>query len=492
MKADQLEKSTTSFIYSAFQYCTSAIVILDLQGRITKVNKTFTGLFGYSRSEIAGKHLSFIRSSKNYSDIYQQMWRATREQGEWKGELINEDRSGNEIPTLLSISSIFQKGKRISYMAIIIDMRQLNTKNKPVFKEDDFSHSLVENAGCLIFAMDRDARITLFNAKCEQVTAYARDEVLGQSWIDTFLPDDIKIPTQNFLEKAFLETKSVTYESAIKTKNNGLRQISWNCTTLYDEDHTITGMLSLGLDITQQQELKNKVIRTERLAAIGKMAAKVAHEIRNPLSSISLNAELLLDEILVPENVDPNESKALLHAIIKEVDRLANLTDEYLQFSRLPKCNEEEKEISKIIESVIELIQMKAVSKGIQIQTSCPESIPPIILDQAQIRRVMLNICNNAIEAMPHGGNLTLECSAPGKVLQLVIKDTGVGIPKHEYDHIFDAFFTRKEQGTGLGLTISRQIVEEHGGTITCENNLPLGTTFRINLPMKKNHTLKR
>lgn len=237
-------------------------------------------------------------------------------------------------------------------------------------------------------------------------------------------------------------------------------------------------------DLSEQKRLEKQVLQVERLATIGKMAAKVAHEIRNPLSSISLNAELLQDELNGYATADTEEAQALLKAVIGEIDRVTSLTEEYLQFSRLPESQPVRDDINRVVKESVDFFRPQTQQKKIVLEVQVSAKAWPVRFDPVQIRRVLLNIMRNAVEAMPKGGRLKVVTEHCAQHAVIHIADDGVGIPAEELEKIFDPFFTTKDFGTGLGLAVVQQIIEEHRGRVVCESRLGQGTKFSIFLPL--------
>ena len=227
-------------------------------------------------------------------------------------------------------------------------------------------------------------------------------------------------------------------------------------------------------------------LESERLAAIGKMAAHVTHEIRNPLSSIGLNVELLEEELA--EGVDKDEAKVLLSAIRREVERLEQLSEEYLRVARLPSPRMEADDVAQAVRDVASFSRKEMERAGCTIAThvegDAEGRVPPALFDEAQLRQALLNLLRNAREAMPEGGTIDVTVRAEGMSVAIRIDDRGAGIPEEIRAQVFDPFFSTKGEGTGLGLAITRQIVEAHGGSLTCEQREGGGTSFRIALPI--------
>jgi signal transduction histidine kinase len=223
---------------------------------------------------------------------------------------------------------------------------------------------------------------------------------------------------------------------------------------------------------------------SERLATIGKMAAHVTHEVRNPLSSIALNLELL-DEELSKLGAGANRSEAqLLHQAIKhEVERLTELTEQYLSLARRNEPTLEFEDFAEVVLEALMFVEPDLTRHGVEVERDIAEALPPVRLDEAQIRQVLHNLLRNARQAMPKGGRVTVRVRESGDGVELEVADTGEGIDPLVSGQLFEPFVTTKSHGTGLGLSISRHIIETHGGSIRCEANAPRGTRFVVHLP---------
>jgi signal transduction histidine kinase len=227
---------------------------------------------------------------------------------------------------------------------------------------------------------------------------------------------------------------------------------------------------------------QNRAVANERLAAIGKMAAHVTHEIRNPLSSIGLNIELLEENLA--EAGASGESKNLLGAIAREVQRLEHLSEEYLRVARLPQPRMESEDVATKVREIVAFAKPEMDRAGLELSLEVEDEIPPALFDEGQIRQAILNVLRNAREAMADGGKIEVYVQADGMSVVVGIDDRGSGIPEDVRSRIFDPFFSTKGEGTGLGLAITRQIVEAHGGSIAVEPREGGGTSFRLLLPI--------
>jgi len=225
---------------------------------------------------------------------------------------------------------------------------------------------------------------------------------------------------------------------------------------------------------------RTQALSNERLAAIGKMAAHVTHEIRNPLSSIGLNVEMLEEEI--PS--EQGEARKLVSAISREVGRLEQLSEEYLRVARLPSPRMEAEDVAALVRDVVAFTKKEMERASCTVNVDVASKVPPALFDEAQLRQALLNLLRNAREAMPSGGAIDVGVRAEGMSVAVTVDDRGSGISEDVRARIFDPFFSTKGEGTGLGLAITRQIVEAHGGTITCSPREGGGTTFKIALPI--------
>ncbi len=233
------------------------------------------------------------------------------------------------------------------------------------------------------------------------------------------------------------------------------------------------------------REKQEALLRAEKLAAVGRVSAQVAHEVRNPLSSIGLNVELLeeaMERARFDDATDASESKDILRSITREVDRLTEITDDYLRMARLPEPQLQAESLNDVVAEVLDFSQPELQGANVVVERTLADRLPPALMDEGQLRQVFLNLIRNSREAMPEGGLLrVLTRAADQSELEVVFEDTGGGMSEEVQARIFEPFFTTKTGGTGLGLAISRQILHAHGGELLCQSS-PSGTTFTVRL----------
>ena len=236
------------------------------------------------------------------------------------------------------------------------------------------------------------------------------------------------------------------------------------------------------LEATQQD-----LLVAERMATVGRVSLKVAHEVRNPISAIELNAEMLQDIVRGHSGADMEEASGLVGAIREQVNALDALTEEYLAFARFPRPNFEEDSVNEMVAGVAEFVRPVATRQGISVKVETDPTVPTMVIDRTLLRQAVLNLVKNGLESLSQGGVLTVATRRLPAAVEIDVTDTGPGITPNVAARLFEPFFTTKPQGTGLGLSISRQIVEEHGGEIRWSNAADGGATFTIRLALKDN-----
>jgi len=236
----------------------------------------------------------------------------------------------------------------------------------------------------------------------------------------------------------------------------------------------------------QLREKQEALLRAEQLAAVGRISAQVAHEVRNPLSSIGLNAELLEEAITSARFDTPGqarEARDVLQAMSREIDRLTEITEQYLRMARLPSPQLQPEDVNELLDNVLDFSREEMERSGVTLERALDASAPRALLDEGQLRQVFLNLLRNSREAMPEGGQLRVRSRVENGAVEVVFQDTGRGMTPDVQERIFEPFFSTKEGGTGLGLAVSQQIVQAHGGSIRCESAPGQGTTFVVRLP---------
>jgi len=241
--------------------------------------------------------------------------------------------------------------------------------------------------------------------------------------------------------------------------------------------------------VTLNEELtrtRDSLIKAERIAAIGEIATGVTHEIRNPLNSLYINAQMLLKEIQTKCGSDECRFIELVSLVKYEISRINSILNEFVKFAKLPEPRFFENDINETINEVAQVIYSRAEASKTTIDLSLSSDIPPFKFDAYQFKEVLMNLFVNALDAMPGGGTLDIRTGMVNKEVFIAVADTGEGISRNNFNKIFTPFFTTKKKGLGLGLSIAQKIVDAHNGVITCSSEIGKGTTFEIAVPMER------
>ena len=339
-----------------------------------------------------------------------------------------------------------------------------------------FSDTLVENMPIGLIAMDTQRRVASMNYVAGSVLGLSETDVTGSD-IGHILP----VQFQHQLDALEKEGRLDEIEIEITDNEGRLIPLEISGTTLNEENGESLGYVLLFKDLTEVKGLRDEIERSHRLATVGRLAAGVAHEIRNPLSSIKGFATYFKERYR-----DVPEDQQTAGIMIKEVDRLNRVVSHLLEFARPIAVSKKPTPIKSLIEDSVMLIEQQADEKKIAIDTELADSMEPVELDPDKINQVLLNLYLNAIESMDTGGTLSISMTKDGvkNRIEIRIADTGSGIREENLAHVFDPYFTTKSSGTGLGLAIAHKIVEGHNGEIYPESRLGEGTTFIVSLPL--------
>jgi PAS domain S-box-containing protein len=344
----------------------------------------------------------------------------------------------------------------------------------------------VELARVLIVGLDARGDVRLFNREAERVSGFARDEVLLRPF-RALLQEDLADARGAEIEHAARgETGGKELvECGLRTKSGRYRDVRWQLgyAGLHEEDDVV--LFAIGQDMTEELALKEKTVQHEKLAALGTLAAGLAHEIRNPLNGALLHVSFL-ERALKRSGGQPEMLEAV-NVVGDEIKRLATLVNEFLDFARPQPPQIKPTQARALCDRVMHLVSSKAEAAGVTLTLDFPSNDPTLHVDPAKLEQVLLNLLANAIEALAlapggGGGHVVLRVRRLPRSIFFEVEDDGPGLPS-EGAPIFDPFFSTKPDGTGLGLAISHRIVSDHGGDLDVESRLGR-TLFRVTLPL--------
>jgi len=362
-----------------------------------------------------------------------------------------------------------EAGERLRVVALSAEARE----------REAFIRGVVDNLSEGVFALDREGRIVAWNRALQSRYGVGEGEVVGRHYLDCFprmAEEAMAGPLARLLrgEVEHFDLEAVEHESlrrgrvVLNLKGSLLREAA-----------TPVGAVVLVEDITERVALEHSARQAEKLAALGTLAAGLAHELNNPIGIISTRAELMLldaESGALPEGLHDD-----LRVIHRHAQRVARITQGLLSFSRHSSGQHARVDLNRLVDETLLLVEKQIVRDGIALTRALAPNLPPVWGDANALQQVVMNLLTNARDAVKAGGEIVVETLATGEAardVRLVVRDTGPGIPSELLSKIFDPFFTTKANGTGLGLSISYGIVREHQGTVDVHSRPGEGTRF--------------
>ena len=341
-----------------------------------------------------------------------------------------------------------------------------------------FSDTVVENIPVGLIAVDDQLRIAAFNYEAESVLQQSYRNVIGKD-AGRMLPRELYA----LLRDPQIQNGILEREIECIVRDGRVVPLEIGASALADENGTFLGFVLLFKDLSEVRSMRREIERSRRLASVGQLATGLAHEIRNPLSSIKGFATYFKERYR-----DSPEDRQTADIMIQEVDRLNRVVSQLLEFARPVSLAPKPTSLKNLVADSIKLIERQAQANQITIKTGNSAEVDEVIIDPDRVNQVLLNLYLNAIESMEAGGELGIAVSTEKEnpVIEIRVSDTGCGIQKQDLSRIFDPYFTTKSSGTGLGLAIAHNIMEAVGGTIKVNSAPGKGSTFTLILPSEE------
>jgi two-component system sensor histidine kinase PilS (NtrC family) len=393
--------------------------------------------------------------------------------------------------TALEVLTVFTNAGMLVVLAIVAGslaeryagaQRDLETQHRHLSDVRAFRDLIFESVGTGLVGVSLDGRITAFNRAAEAITGITTAEALGGTWASIFGPeldiDEIRSAV------AAPGVQSPRHEIHLTRRDGREIPVGVSFWELRSGDGAAVGLIGVCQDLSSIKQLEQRMRQADRLAAVGRLSANIAHEIRNPLASVSGAIEALAKEL------PPDATRGrLVEIVLRESQRLNQLITEFLDYARPAPMTLVEVDMATLLEEVIVLLEHRRLPDGLKVAREISAPLPARA-DPQQLRQAIWNLCLNAVQAMPEGGELRvggrpLSLASGQSRLELWIADTGAGIAESDLPHVFEPFYSTKPGGTGLGLAAVYRIVQDHGGHIEVRSRAGQGTTMIIGLPAR-------
>lgn len=409
----------------------------------------------------------------------QELATATKRIAEGDLEVEISATSDDEIGTLVEAFNKMAADLRTNQSHIRQANQDLQLSNFELEQRRRYMEIVLKNVTAGVISVDQFGNLTTINKSAEKLLKIKTSRVLGGNFRDVLGPEHLPM-IKDFLKELVESGKdSIRRQISVNVLENKLT-LMVNITTLRDENGEFMGTVVVFDDLTN-------LLKAQRMAAWREVARRIAHEIKNPLTPIQLSAQRLRRRYLDRFNEDDGVFDECTRMIIKQVDELKNLVNEFSSFARMPASNPTPNLLNEVVAEALVLYQEG--HKDIRFALKTDPQVPQFNLDRDQIKRVVINLLDNAVDAMAGSGEIELE-TAFNPALQmatLTIADSGCGIPAEDKPRLFEPYFSTKKSGTGLGLAIVSTIISDHNGYIRVKDNYPKGTRFIVELPINGN-----
>lgn len=468
---------------NAIHYTVNPIEITDVEGKIIYVNPAFEKVTGYTKQELLGKNPNILNSGRQPKEFWKNVWETILKGKVWTGEIENKTKNGNIINERLLISPIIDpSGKLIGFLGIHNDLTEQKKLENELARVSAYMAAILDDSTDAIIGLDCDFNIRSWNKGAEKIYGYKAEEIIGKNFSVLVPPDLIKSGELDFLNEEFRKKGFIrNYETERLTKDGRRITIEMTRTLVKDSGGNIIGSSAIVRDVTEIKKLKRQISHAEKLSVVGQLAAGIAHEVGNPLTSISSIVQVI--------QRTTNDTFAIekLELVKNQINRIARTIRELVDFSRPSNYEIRQTDVNKVLQDAVNIVRYGKKSRDINFVLELSDKIPKITLVQDQIIQVFINILLNAVDAMDgKPGEIKVKSELYGNNIKIHFIDKGKGIPDEIKSKIFEPFFTTKKvgEGTGLGLWVSYGIVKNFGGDIDFESQVGKGSTFTISLPI--------
>ncbi len=465
-----LEESEQKY-RSLFEYNPNMIFSIDLKGKILSYNKSFLDTMGYSEQEILSMESFNPLVVPEYLEHTRKHYLDALNGTPQKYETVVYHKNGQLIYLQVINVPIIVQGDIIGVFGIAEDITVLKRVIEEQRQTKELLESIFENSGDCIAVLTFDGKVNRVSPAAKDIYGWG-DEMIGVQF--PTLPEDLKDEMNHIIQEIKHGNQVIGLETRRIKKDRREISVSVTYSPLRDNKGSIIGIISISRDISGKKETENLLNRAEKLAVIGQLSAAVAHEVRNPLTTIKGFIQLYQGKI-----------KSDIHELmLTEIEQIETIVTEFLSLAKPQVTEFKILDISTIVNKTMAILEKQAIYNQVILSVRFEENLPQISCNEPKIKQVLINLVKNAIESMGNMGTLSVDIKKMDSNIIICIKDEGCGIPLDKIDKLGEPFYSNKEKGTGLGLMVCFKIIEEHHGKIEFDSEEGKGTTVTIYLPI--------
>jgi two-component system, sporulation sensor kinase E len=465
-------QASEKYFRRLFEYSNDAVFIYNFDGKLLDINKKACEMLGYSKEEFS-KILFLDLQIKEELTKSKEAFKTSTNTGSIRFESIFERKNGSRIDVEISSSIVdLKKGIMQSIVSNITERKKIE---KSLRESEEKFRTFMETASDLMYITNADGYITYANKAMINTLGYSKEEIIGMQFQEILDKDNLE--DARIERKKLLEVGEDIHQLIWETKNRRKIIGEMKAVAIFDNEGQFQGIRGIFRDISERK----KVEESQRLAEMGKLAADMAHEVNNQLMIISTRTKISL--MRKPKD---KELEKDLTVVVKQCDQIKDIVKRLLMFSKPSKRDFKEADINESIDFVIDLVEKQFLLKNVKIKKNFMAPLPLVKIDEKQMQEVFMNLLRNSFEAMNKEGVILISTFTNNDNVQIDFKDTGSGISDSDMENIFNPFFTTKEHGTGLGLSVCYGIIKAHNGDLKYTSKPGEGTTASILLPSNK------
>ena len=472
-QADALEQE--EILRSLINSIPEFVVFQDKHGRVLEMNQYAKDIFHLNDQDVIGKTCEEIGCDE---------WNATPVLNEEKfhhpwdqhskvlfKHQILKDRGKEKTFEVVKAPGFTRSGKQQYLIAIGRDITQRKKMEEDLLETKELLESIFLNSADGISVINLEGEILKTNRAFQRLYGY--DEHNMPRYMIDLYPLENHSEAKEISDAVSQGKEIVDYETIRRHKDGHLIEVSVTYSPIKDEHGKATAISAITRDIGERKKTEELLMRSEKLSAIGQLSAAVAHEVRNPLTSVKGFLQLYHDKI----------NPEIFALMISELERIEEIITEFLSLAKPQAITYQPTDMTALIKSTVALMETQARLRDVDIQTDFQILAHPIQCESNQIKQVLINVIKNGIESMPNGGNLRIKSRVTKRSFILTISDEGIGISQERLKHLGEPFFSNKDSGTGLGLVVCYKIIHEHGGHIEFHSKEEMGTNVTITIP---------